>query len=314
MLLCLPRYAGASITRTRAAEYIDAADTVVDVGGVYDPAALRFDHHQRTFEGKWGDGDGERPDGKEAVTKLSSAGLVYKHMGREIIGLVAASHGVDADADTVDMVWRRTYSNFVEEIDAIDNGVEVADERRYTINTNLSARVGQLNPAWNEDQSDESANTRFRAAVSTTTTEFLRSVIGTLTVWLPARAIVAAAVEAAPSVHASGKLLRLESVCPWKAHLFDLEEAAGTPGRFIYALYQDTKGGWRIQSVPKSGPSAFDQRKPLPEPWRGVRDAALSELTGIEGGVFVHATGFIGGNATYEGALAMAEAALAFAE
>jgi uncharacterized UPF0160 family protein len=58
------------------------------------------------------------------------------------------------------------------------------------------------------------------------------------------------------------------------------------------------------------GPGSFENRRPLPSAWRGVRDAALSELSGIPGCVFVHAGGFIGGNATKEGALAMAVRAL----
>lgn len=44
--------------------------------------------------------------------------------------------------------------------------------------------------------------------------------------------------------------------------------------------------------------------------WRGVRDQALSDLTGIPGCIFVHASGFIGGNATKEGVLAMVKLAL----
>ena len=51
-------------------------------------------------------------------------------------------------------------------------------------------------------------------------------------------------------------------------------------------------------------------RQPLPKPWRGLRDEQLSELTGIAGCVFVHTSGFIGGNRTHEGALKMAMHAL----
>jgi uncharacterized UPF0160 family protein len=51
---------------------------------------------------------------------------------------------------------------------------------------------------------------------------------------------------------------------------------------------------------------SFQSRKPLPEAWRGVRDAQLDEVTGVPGGVFVHAAGFIGGNKTFEGAKTMA--------
>ena len=39
---------------------------VIDVGGVYDPATCRYDHHQREFTEKFGDGFD--------VTKMSSAG------------------------------------------------------------------------------------------------------------------------------------------------------------------------------------------------------------------------------------------------
>ena len=51
-------------------------------------------------------------------------------------------------------------------------------------------------------------------------------------------------------------------------------------------------------------------RLSLLEEWRGVRDQALSDLSGIPGCIFVHAGGFIGGNRTKEGALEMARRTL----
>ena len=44
----------------------------------------------------------------------------------------------------------------------------------------------------------------------------------------------------------------------------------------------------------------------LLEAWRGLRDDELSARAGIPGCVFVHASGFIGGHNTYDGALQMA--------
>lgn len=55
-------------------------------------------------------------------------------------------------------------------------------------------------------------------------------------------------------------------------------------------------------------------RLSLPEDWRGLRDDVLTEKSGIEGCIFVHAGGFIGGNHTYEGALEMAKKSLKMAE
>lgn len=51
-------------------------------------------------------------------------------------------------------------------------------------------------------------------------------------------------------------------------------------------------------------------RLPLLEEWRGVRDTALSELSGIKDCIFVHTGGFIGGNKNQEGALEMARRTL----
>lgn len=62
-----------------------------------------------------------------------------------------------------------------------------------------------------------------------------------------------------------------------------------------YVVYPDeTAANWRIQAVPVT-PESFESRKALPEAWRGLRDDELSKASGIEGGIFIHASGFIGG-------------------
>jgi len=90
-----------------------------------------------------------------------------------------------------------------------------------------------------------------------------------------------------------------------------LEKALSIPvdEQVLYVVYPDESGKWRIQCVPES-PDSFISRKPLPEPWRGVRDEELSQLSGIANCLFVHASGFIGGNNTRQGALDMTHAAL----
>jgi len=77
-----------------------------------------------------------------------------------------------------------------------------------------------------------------------------------------------------------------------------------------FVLYTDQAGMWRVQAVTIEG-TQFDNRLSLPEEWRGLRDEALSSISGIPGCKFCHAAGFIGGNESYEGALKMAKMALA---
>lgn len=74
--------------------------------------------------------------------------------------------------------------------------------------------------------------------------------------------------------------------------------------------WQDERSkNWRVHAVAIS-PEMFESRQPLPQCWRGLMDDELSERTGIPGCLFVHISGFIGVNQTYEGALAMATTAL----
>ena len=55
----------------------------------------------------------------------------------------------------------------------------------------------------------------------------------------------------------------------------------------------------------------FNDRLSLPESWRGYRDLQLSEIAQIDDCVFVHSSGFIGGNKTFQGVLEMAKKSLA---
>uniref|UniRef100_A0A8D0FPL6 MYG1 exonuclease n=1 Tax=Strix occidentalis caurina TaxID=311401 RepID=A0A8D0FPL6_STROC len=129
--------------------------------------------------------------------------------------------------------------------------------------------------------------------------------------WLPARALVEEAIRRRFEVPTVGAVLELpQGGCPWKEHVLALEQALALPRPLQLVLFPDRSGQWRVQSVP-TGPHTFQSRLPLPEPWRGVRDEALSQLAGIPGCVFVHASGFIGGNRTREGALEMARRTLA---
>ncbi|KAK7478612.1 hypothetical protein BaRGS_00030144 [Batillaria attramentaria] len=302
MLKQLPRYKDAEIVRTRDQKQLDQCDIVVDVGGVFNPETHRYDHHQRTFSECM---NSLRPD-KKWVTKLSSAGLVYLHFGHEILANLLELPAADP---VTDIIYDKVYENFVEEVDAIDNGINATDEEpRYRISTNLSCRVGGLNPKWNDKDVDE--NERFHQAVKMVGEEFLDRVNYYKTAWLPARDIVLKAVNSRLEVDPSGEIMCMaEGGAPWKDHLFNIEEELKISPPIKYVLYADNNGHWRVQCVPlKLG--SFENRLSLPEEWRGIRDDELSEKSGIPGCIFIHASGFIGGNKTYEGALAIARAAL----
>jgi len=305
LLRLLPRYSNAEIVRTRDPAVLDTCTIVVDVGGVFDREKHRYDHHQKTFSHSMNSLDAK----KKWVTKLSSAGLVYCFFGREIIAHVL---GAKVDDGLVEKVFDKVYENFVEEIDAIDNGISTHDgEGRYSISTNLSARVSHLGPNWNDSKQDFDVG--FYKAMDMTKVEFLDRVNYYGKVWWAARDIVNKSIQERFKLHPSGKVLEFEQGgVPWKEHLFELEKENGLDGKdsnILYVIYTDQNGMWRIQCVPVR-PKSFENRLSLPEAWRGVRDNDLEKVSGIEGATFVHSGGFIGGNKTKEGVMKMVNESL----
>jgi uncharacterized UPF0160 family protein len=114
------------VERTRdpgklAAALADPSRMVIDVGGVYDPSRLAFDHHQ--------DGSPVRPDGKP----YSAAGLVLKWLKDS--GQIPADMADALDAD------------IVRGVDAHDNGERVS---QMTL-SNLIAGFLPAGPATADD-------------------------------------------------------------------------------------------------------------------------------------------------------------------
>ncbi|KIW60765.1 hypothetical protein PV05_00957 [Exophiala xenobiotica] len=326
MLRLLPQYASSSLVRTRDPALLDTCHTVVDVGGEYDASKNRFDHHQRTFNSFF----------PEHQTKLSSAGLVYMHFGKAIISQYTK---LPLDHPDVELLYRKLYDDFVEAVDANDNGISQYDdaklaeagiEKRFKAGgITLASLVNDLNhedplalDAPSRDTSEQpqaEEDFRFSQASTLMGNSFLRKLHGAATAWLPARTIVKDAFSGRMDAHSSGQLLVLPRAgIPWKEHLYNIEEEAGISPeqKILYVIYPEKEepgSKWRIQAVSKDM-SSFENRKSLPEPWRGVRDAELDALLGDkveDGAVFVHASGFIGGHKTEAGVRAMAALALA---
>ena len=124
------------IIRSRDPAVLDKCDILVDVGGVYgtliiqnaseihdsftifilDPSKHRYDHHQRGFT------ETMEIAGKKYTTKLSSAGLIYRHFGREVIAKLC-DWNLDTHKERVELLYQRLYDVFVEAFDGVDNGV-----------------------------------------------------------------------------------------------------------------------------------------------------------------------------------------------
>ncbi|PVZ96828.1 hypothetical protein BB558_006739 [Smittium angustum] len=295
ILQLLPQYSDSLIVRTRDPIELEKCDIVVDVGGVYDHQTKRYDHHQRSFNETFS---------SDFKTKLSSAGLIYKHYGTSAIQTIIP----DIEANNLEILYKKVYKSLIEGFDGVDNGISryPSDiDPLYEENTSISSRVKHLNPSWEDP--NPNYDEKFKLAIPLVGDLFMDTVKYYGLSWMPARQIVQDAFDSRYKVDPSGLILSLERFCPWESHLFEIEDSLNDPNmqKPLYVIFEDSNGSCRVRAISKKLGS-FENRKPLPEQWRGYRDDELSERSKIKDCIFVHATGFIGGNKTKEGAIEMA--------
>lgn len=110
--------------------------------------------------------------------RLSSAGLVYAHYGIEVLESVLKKHDFVGDSECMKKIFLNVYEEFVEELDAIDNGIPMYAEghARYKIKTHLSARVHRLNLEWNSVATDN-VDDLFVKAIKLVGDEFVEKVV-----------------------------------------------------------------------------------------------------------------------------------------
>lgn len=301
MLKKLPEYKNAEIVRTRDQSIIETCDIVVDVGGVYGPSKHRYDHHQNTFKETI---QTLRPELTSSV-RLSSAGLIYHHFGERVFEAVL---GKQLDKNYLRKLFSYVYFHFMEEIDAVDNGIPMYDQgvQLYSYHTSLSSRVGNLHPVWNAPNREFTPEL-FEKAMEMTGKEFLECVHRFSDVWWPARTLVQEAMDKRFEVHPSGEIIQVP-LCPWLSHVFDIEKEQNIEGVIKFAIWLDGES-CRVRAVPEN-PGSFRLRVPLHPSWHGLRDEQLQVKSGVADAAFIHNTGFIGGAKSKEGALALADKSL----
>lgn len=285
----------------------------MDVGGVYDPALERYDHHQKGFN--------ETFNSKSEI-KLSASGLIYKHYGKEIIRnavealieqkTIPENLRSRVTDEEVDNLYEECYKGLMVTLDAIDNGIDrypkdVKPKYDY-YKTDLASRVGRLNPAWWDDPTPEMFDQNFEKAMAICKEEFLEKVKVEVMAGIASYSIVEEAFKQNSKL--GGKAIVLAKACFWKEGLFRAEKELGKVGETKFVLYPDSTGeGYRVQAVPLNM-STFENRGGLKEEWRGLDMKALQEKSGIADAVFCHHAGFIGGAQSLESSLKMAELSL----
>ncbi len=272
------------LIRTRKAALIEAADIVWDVGGVFDAAQHRFDHHQR--------GAPLRADG----TPFSSAGLVWQVYGQRA---VAALLNPQDATDFAEAIAAEIDDSMVRRIDELDNGVSV-DGKLKNDSLSLGKLIEDCNPAWDDPagQGPQGGDAAFLGAA-----DMVQGLLARRIDSLRARHQAAQSVLSAYTQGADPRILVLERGMPWKNVVFAHELPV------LFTISPASNGNWMLDTVPLE-PGSFAQRLPLPVNWAGLQYDELAAETGVPDAVFVHLRRFVAAAKSQAGALALAHLAL----
>jgi uncharacterized UPF0160 family protein len=261
------------IGRPRDPDLPAACDARVDVGARNDPATGDYDHHQMG-------GAGERPDG----IRYASFGLVWREHGQALAGSAEAANAID--------------ERLVQGVDANDNGQTLATPLFGEVSSmTVSGLVAAMNPAWDEELTDEQVDERFRQAVAFATGILQREIAGAAA-YERARTLVRAAIERAEDP----RIVELDRNMPWRRPVTE------SPPDALFVIYPKSDG-WALHAVPVSVDS-FENRLDLPAEWGGLSEAELVAATGVPDALFAHGARFYASAASRDGVLALAHLAL----
>ncbi len=287
------------IVRTRDPEEIAPADFVVDVGGVWDAARGRFDHHQRGFGGAR---MRVEADGSTAPAEgYASAGLVWRAFGLAYVQRFASGMKCTFDEATLTQVAEDVDASLVRYHDLVDTGAQEVAPGVF----GLSSKIALLNSTWLEEGPLARAGRarlqmdRFGEAMA-----LARRLLDRFLLRRIGQVLAADKVRAAQRLF-DGRVLHLaDGGLPWTRVV--VEEM---PEVLLVVYPEESSGQHQIRTVPATLGS-FDSRMDLPSAWAGLREGQLAGAIGVPDAVFCHSNLFIAGARSLEGALRKAQMAL----
>jgi uncharacterized UPF0160 family protein len=282
----------AQVVRTRDTEQVAAADFAVDVGGIWDPAAGCFDHHQKGFSGA-------RPTG----VPYASAGLVWKHYGARCVSALAAAHTGHCltDDKAVEMA-HSIDADVVQYLDLSDVGAAKNAPGGY----GLSAVVSGFNPNWLDEQrlGFGEADAAYRLSQFTRAMELLTDIMINAVKYRVGALLSVEQVRQADVLEEGRVLFLKNGAVPWTQVV-----RKEMPKVLFVISHNIGEQRYMIHTIPVSGDS-FAARADLPEAWAGLRDEKLAAVTGVHDAGFCHNGRFIAAAKSYEGIRRMAVLAL----
>lgn len=227
---------------------------------IYDIGRGEFDHHQ--------------PDAlkRDNGITYSSFGLLWKKYGGDFL--------IQKKIYNVEEVFNEFDKDFVEAIDAEDNGFFPKIEANYKVKT-ISGLFKIFNPSY---KSHENESIQFQKAV-----EIAYKILEEELVYVEGKVLAnKKTTELIDYLEPNIPYMILDEYLPYEEALLTSEKAKSV----LFVAFPSNRGGYAIKTVPKSIEDRT-ARLEFPEEWGGLTDSELEEVSGIKGLRFCHKGRFI---------------------
>lgn len=242
---------------------------------IYDIGKGKFDHHQTDAR--------IRDNG----IKYSSFGLLFEEYGLSYLKKLKLKN--------TKAIYNYLVKDFIEAIDAIDNGIFPEIKSIYKIKT-VSDVIKIFNPSYGSNDNEDEQFIKAVSLAESILTEELKNVIGK--------------VEAGTKVKkllnkAKGPILILDEYLPYEETV--LTSLSGK--KILFAIYPSNRGGYGIKTIPISTTDKTS-RVYFPKEWGGLTNDDLEKVTGVKGSLFCHTNRFLMTASDLDTAIKLAEIAI----
>ena len=242
---------------------------------IYDIGKGKFDHHQSDAR--------IRDNG----IKYSSFGLLFEEYGLSYLKKLKLKN--------TKAIYNYLVKDFIEAIDAIDNGIFPEIKSIYKIKT-VSDVIKIFNPSYGSNDNEDEQFIKAVSLAESILTEELKNVIGK--------------VEAGTKVKkllnkTKGPILILDEYLPYEETV--LTSLSGK--KILFAIYPSNRGGYGIKTIPISTTDKTS-RVYFPKLWGGLTNEDLEKVTGIKGSLFCHTNRFLMTASDLDTAIKLAELAI----
>lgn len=242
---------------------------------IYDIGKGKYDHHQLDAE--------IRDNG----IKYSSFGLLWKDFGKKLLEKMCV--------EQIEEIFVYFDKDFVEAIDAIDNGDFPEIEACYRLKT-ISDVIKLFNPSY---ASGESEDDQFLKAVFLAV-EILKQELSNIIGKMKAKKVIHQLLEETTS-----NVLVLDEYVPYEETIL-LEDKEQ---KILFVVFPSNRGGYAAKTLPKSLKDRSDRRL-FKRKWAGLSGEEFQRVSNVKTAKFCHVNRFIVTADTKEDILLLVEQCL----